>query len=326
MNGARGVNNKVSCSINFPELSLDEKDNIINIDKMDLRLNYLGEGKGNKGGNSWVFALDNAQENIGDEDPVAAIKINRQEYYKNGRRNRKGNKRIDAEIDSLVDCKSKKAQYVIDIKSDGMLINTFDGKTSCHRFYIMEYANCDLKTYMEDWNNQIDVYDRVKICIELTKSLNELYELGYYHRDIKPDNFFYFASGKWKIGDLGLVEKRNNSGSIDFPQEFIGPRGWTSPETMNKYLVDENNKRFDRFIDEKSDIFQLGMVFWYVLQGNAPIGCIMESDFLIDNHQLYVLIRRMISHPKGLRPYSFNDIIDKLNQIADNYLIKNNHA
>ena len=120
------------------------------------------------------------------------------------------------------------------------------------------------------------------------------------------------------------MEQRNNSVSIDFPQEFIGPRGWTSPETMNKYLVDENNKQFDRFIDEKSDMFQLGMVFWYVLQGNATIGCIMESDFIMKNHQLYVLIRQMISHPKGLRPYSFKVIIDKLNQIADNYLTDSN--
>ena len=92
----------------------------------------------------------------------------------------------------------EKAQYVVDIKSDGVLINTIDGNTSYHRFYIMEYADCDLKTYMEDENNQIDVYDRVKICIELTKSLNELYELGYYHRDIKPDNFFILHQGNGK--------------------------------------------------------------------------------------------------------------------------------
>lgn len=321
MKKASGVN-IVSCSINFAELSPDEKSNIININKIDYRLNYLEQKKGNKGGNSWVFALYNAQEDLGDENPIAAIKINKKEYFIDDKKcNRKDNKRIDAEIDALIKCKDKKANYVIDIISDGILKNTIKNETHYHRFYVMEYATCDLKTFKEDKTYQIDVYDSIKICIELTKSLKELFELGYYHRDIKPDNFFYFASGKWKVGDLGLVEKRNSVRSLDYPQEFIGPRGWTSPETMNKYLVDVNDLRFDRFIDEKSDMFQLGMVFWYVLQGNAPIGCIMEKDFIIDNHPLYALIRTMISYPKALRPSCFDDIINRLNQIADNYLI-----
>ena len=320
MKDSRGVN-IVSCSINFPELSPNENDNIINVNRLDYRLNYLGERKGNKGGNSWVFALYNAQEEYGDEDPIAAIKINKKEYYTdNNKYYRKGNKRIDAEIEALKQCKNKKADYVIDIISDGVLKNTIKGETHYHRFYIMEYATCDLKTFREDESCEMDVYDDVKICIELTKALKELFELGYYHRDIKPDNFFYFASGKWKVGDLGLVEKRNTTGSLDDPQEFIGPRGWTSPETMNKYLADKDDLRFDRYIDEKSDMFQLGMVFWYVLQGNAPIGCIMEKDFLLDNHPLYILIRTMVSHPKALRPISFDSVINSLNQVADNYL------
>lgn len=313
--------NIVSCSINFAELSLDEKSNIININKIDYRLNYLGKEKGNKGGNSWVFALYNAQEDLGDEDPIAAIKINKKEYYTDKKKyNRKDNKRINTEIEALKQCKEKKAKYVINIETDGIIKNTISGKDNFYRFYTMEYAKCDLKSYIDDNRDSLDTYNCVKICIELTKSLRELYKLGYYHRDIKPDNFFYLESGEWKVGDLGLVTQRNSGKVIDKENEFIGPRGWTSPETMNKYLVDKNNSKYDRIIDEKSDMFQLGMVFWYVLQGNAPIGCVMEKDFLIDNHLLYMLIRTMVSHPKALRPSSFDDIINKLNQIADNYL------
>ena len=56
------------------------------------------------------------------------------------------------------------------------------------------------------------------------------------HRDIKPDNFFHLETGEWKVGDLGVVAKRNTSETHDGENEFIGPKGWTSPETMNKYL------------------------------------------------------------------------------------------
>jgi serine/threonine protein kinase len=304
----------IKCSVDFDKASKEEGNWYLTINKVDYRLGFLGEIPGNKGGNSWVFKLFDAQDDSLDY-PISVIKINKWPYFnENNKRDRRLNKKIDFEIKALYDCRKRNAQYVIEIFEDGILENN-DNK---YRFYTMEVAESDLKTFMES-TPSLNSYDKVKICIELTKALNELSGFDYYHRDIKPDNFFLIGEGLWKIGDLGLVSKRNIQNN---KQEFIGPRGWTSPEAMNKYLTKPSNRIFNRFIDEKSDMFQLGMVFWYVMQGNAPIGCVIEPDFLEENHQFYILIRQMISHNKEMRPPSFDFIIDRLNQIANNYLFK----
>lgn len=312
--------NNVHCKLKLPKLSKDNKLlNIITIDRVDYLLSR--NGNGNKGGNSWIYQLyDIGQiEDIEDDDnlpeiPDRVIKINRFNIENDSSMAIKRNKRFDQEIDALYKCSNK--PFVLDIYNNG---NIIDQTKRTWKFYCMEFAEYDLKSFMES-KKDLSKSDKISICIKLTQALNDLFSAGYYHRDIKPDNFFLTPGKEWKIGDLGLVEERNKENEIDDPQEFIGPRGWTSPEAMNKVLTSENCALFDRYIDYKSDIFQLGLVFWYVMQGNAPIGCIMEKDFIEKDHALYSIIRQMISHPKSLRPPDFSIIITRLNEIANNEL------
>lgn len=309
---------EIECSIDFQAI-MDGTDGELTIGEETYRLTRLDRNiRGNKGGNSWVMKMYNCldEESMEDDNPVGVIKINKSNYFaSSGKYDRKNNKRINQEIMALKDCKEQSAEYVITIDKEGLLKNTIPSKqTQTYRFYTMEAAKCDLKKYMEHYDGEY--LGRIEICMELTKSLKELYGLGYYHRDIKPDNFFFLKTGEWKVGDLGLVDLRNKPSGNDAPNEFIGPKGWTSPEAMNKYLINQDDKRFDRFIDEKSDMFQLGMVFWYIFQGNAPIGNIMEKDFQYDEHDLYILIRTMVSYNKATRPKDFDDILNRLNYIA----------
>ena len=46
---------------------------------------------------------------------------------------------------------------------------------------------------------------------------------------------------QWKIGDLGLVTRRDLD--YDRQNEFIGPKGWLSPEAMNKYLAEGRDEK-----------------------------------------------------------------------------------
>ena len=163
-----------------------------------------------------------------------------------------------------------------------------------------------------------DEASRVELCLQIAQGIKELNDLGYYHRDIKPDNIF-MINGTWKVGDLGLIQMRNKP-SLDKEGELLGPRGWLSPEAMNKYLSEKvESKNFDCNIDHQSDLFQLAKVFWYILQGNAPIGCIKESDFLLRNSSLYSLIRQMLNHSKKRRPASVDFVIDDLQKIVNKY-------
>lgn len=297
-------------------------ENYIQIGKTDYFLSYLdSRHKGNKGGNSFVFAMYYAQNYDEDAVPCKVIKIYKYPARTNTRQKILPeflNKRFVQEINALNDCKQRKTNNVIEIFDDG-IIWCQNGRKEIEipfQFYTMEYAKPDLKSFMEE-NNMVES-DKVLLCLQIAQGLKQLNDLGYYHRDIKPDNIFV-VDGTWKIGDLGLIAKRN-SPSLDKLQDFIGPRGWISPETMNKYLSEGvAGKNFDCTIDHQSDLFQLAKVFWYILQGNAPIGCIKECDFLLKNSSLYSLIKQMLNHSKRKRPTSIDAVISDLHKIVNKY-------
>lgn len=297
------------------------KDNYLKIDGIEYFVWYINDDfKSNKGGNSFVFTLYAAQNYDDNSEPDKVIKISK--WRENFRNNRvvvsSNNRRFRQEIAALYDCKNRSVGNVIDIECDGNLICKGDEHEVSFPFYVMEYAECDLKSYLEE-NTDIDESSRVEFCLQIAQGLKELNDLEYYHRDIKPDNIF-IVNGIWKIGDLGLIQMRNTV-SFDRDGALVGPRGWLSPEAMNKYLSEKvEGKHFDCNIDHQSDLFQLAKVFWYILQGNAPIGCVRESDFLISNSSLYSLIKQMLNYSKKRRPQSVDAVIKDLKNIASKYL------
>lgn len=311
---------------NKQNLSVSEirTENYLRLDDVEYFVSYLSSDyKSNKGGNSFVYALYEAQTYDEDAIPAKVIKISKfHESYKNGKiRTKDKNKRFRQEVAALYDCKRKHVGNVIDIESDGNLIcrTRKDGDYEVSfPFYVMEYAEFDLKGFLEEENDAYDEASRVELCLQIAQGIKELNDLGYYHRDIKPDNIF-MINGTWKVGDLGLIQMRNKP-SLDREGELVGPRGWLSPEAMNKYLSENvEGRNFDCNIDHQSDLFQLAKVFWYILQGNAPIGCVKVSDFLLHNSSLYSLIKQMLNHSKKRRPASVDIVINDLQIIVNKY-------
>jgi len=290
--------------------------NIIQIDKIDFIISYLNnEVKGNKGGNSHILTLSQAQDFEDGNPPEMVIKICKSPLR--GKKIIKNiHKRFEREVAALFDCKEKNCLNVIDIFNAGTIITEKEEK---FLFYTMEYGENDLKTFLTEHDTNIDeisLFEKINLCLNIAYGIKELNVLGFYHRDIKPDNIFIIGEN-YKIGDLGLVEKREEDSKIDEFGQFIGPRGWTSPEAMNKYLCENtpNPYNFDVKIDHKSDIFQLGMVFWYILQGNAPIGSVRENDFNITDLAVYPLLKFMINHNKNKRPLNIDQVIIELKRL-----------
>lgn len=71
--------------------------------------------------------------------------------------------------------------------------------------------------------------------------------------------------------------------------------------------------------DHQSDVFQLGKVFWYILQGNAPIGNIRRSDFFDGHDDIYSVLKYMLNHSKKKRPISIDYVINELSRIMQKY-------
>lgn len=305
--------------------SPDPRENPITIDSIDYYMGPLNRDyNGNKGGNSFVYKLYLRPDyDDGNEEPTSIIKISKnKEYYNIQEKKPKKcfpkNDRFRREVDALQRCKEKGVLDIIEIFDSGNIYirkDTQKGNTSyqSYPYYTMEVADCDLKSYMEAHYPEMGLDDKISICLDIAKAISSLLSLGYYHRDLKPDNIFV-VKGQFKVGDLGLISKRNED--YDKKGEFIGPRGWTTPETMNKYLTEDKSfGEFDVTIDQQSDIFQLGMIFWYIMQGNAPIGELRQEDFKVKRNDIYCLIHHMLNHSKSKRIKTIGEVVAELERI-----------
>lgn len=293
--------------------------NYKNLNGTDFNFSYLNPDIiGNKGGNSFVFRIFDAQN----EGIDFVIKISSTHEQKRSVSSRVKKDRFKREIDALKLTKQHNFENIINFIDDGIIKIPNEGKTHNYefRYYIMEHADCDLKEYILS-ENVLDVQEKVQICSDICRSIYQLNEIGVYHRDIKPDNIFK-VQGIWKLGDLGLVDYRDEDKNIDRVNDRIGPFGWHSPETMNKWLTAEKKAEFefDCNLDHQSDIYQLGMVFWFIFQGNAPIGQIKTEDFLCDfntKHKMYSIIYKSLNHLKENRHQHIDSLITSLSEIEE---------
>jgi serine/threonine protein kinase len=166
----------------------------------------------------------------------------------------------------------------------------------------MEEAESDLTHFLTEY--ELAISQKLLLCADLLRILKGLHSLDIYHRDIKPDNIFMLG-GKPVFGDLGLVNYRHVDSDMDDFDEKIGPIGYLSPEATNKCLGIRSRASFafDCWIDEKSDLFQLGQVFWLVLQDEVPTGHIAAGDMKIDcGNILEQVIHPMLQYGKDRRP------------------------
>jgi serine/threonine protein kinase len=115
-------------------------------------------------------------------------------------------------------------------------------------------------------------------ALQICDAFEYLHAKGLIHRDIKPANFFV-GGNRVVIGDFGLAKTATDEGinryyrsNITLSGEFVGPILWMSPELIN-YQKDKH-----QIVDARSDIFQLGLVFWYLLTGDVPCGSIDQEE------------------------------------------------
>ncbi len=251
-----------------------KKDYIL-INNRDKFLDSLTEGSEHtgKGGNSSVFKVIDCNQ----EEDDQVIKFCRFFHPKSDKRFiEKKIARFEREITALNKAlELDKNDFIVKILGDG---RWKDDNERIFRYYIMERADLDLYEFLSA--NVLTLQAKIQLCFELIEALKALHEIEIYHRDIKPDNIF-FIDGRWKIGDLGLIRFRGEDEDIDESNEKIGPYGFLSPEAVNKALGNKELEdfSFDCEIDDKSDVFQIGKLLWYIIQGEVPTGQISIVDF-----------------------------------------------
>lgn len=294
--------------------------NVITLAKIEYIPNYLDVStKSNKGSNI-ILKLFLAQDWDDDEGyqeiPDLIMKICKTPLQKF---EKPRSQRFQDEITALENCNKIDPLNTVNIFHSGIVsIQNDKGYNSLHRFYTMEYATDDLNSFL--CKNNLSLLDRVNLFLEICDSLQLIWNAKYYHRDLKPDNIMFF-NGKWKIADLGLVEHRDISLNVDEVGEWIGPRGWQSPESLNKFVAEDTpwHYRFDTKINHQSDLYQLGKLFWFIIQGNCPEGGIDRNDFLMRDDRLYQIVKTLLNNNKKRRTKDISDLIKQVKALYNIY-------
>jgi serine/threonine-protein kinase len=104
-----------------------------------------------------------------------------------------------------------------------------------------------------------DLESKLDLMMQVCEGLSAAHAAGIIHRDIKPGNLFVLSDGGLKILDFGVA--RLVTSSMTVKGHIIGTPSYMSPEQAT-----------GRDIDDRSDIFSAGGVFYWMLTGRKPFA------------------------------------------------------
>jgi serine/threonine protein kinase len=112
------------------------------------------------------------------------------------------------------------------------------------------------------------VEDAVSIAIQIGEALHEAHSKGIVHRDVKADNIMLTSKGQIKVMDFGLA-KLKGSLKLTRTSSTVGTLAYMAPEQIQGGEV-----------DQRSDIFSFGVLFFEMLTGKFPFRGEHEAALL----------------------------------------------
>ncbi len=126
------------------------------------------------------------------------------------------------------------------------------------RFVTMELvAGEDLRTILEE-QHKLPADEAVDILQQICLALEAAHGEGILHRDLKPQNVMREAAGRVVVMDFGLARTIEGDGMTQ-SGALVGTMEYMSPE-----------QALGKDLDERSDIFALGLMGYEMLTGKMP--------------------------------------------------------
>ena len=184
-------------------------------------------------------------------------------------------------------------------------------------YIIMEYLPGNtLDEYMK--STHIQTGQAVSIMRKIASALQIVHSYGVLHRDIKPQNVIITREDECKLIDFGVA--RVFDSELTMTNAMLGSPSYMAPESF-----DNINK-----IDERADIFSLGVISYEILAGKRPFAgaglsgikeSIMKSkpeDPMKLNNKLPMMLRdivgKMLEKLPDNRYGSVSEIIQELDR------------
>lgn len=140
------------------------------------------------------------------------------------------------------------------------IITIYDfGEENGHAFIVMELLQGENLTNLLAREPNLPLEQRLDIMMRVCEGLAFAHSRAIVHRDIKPANLFVTSDGQVKILDFGVA--RIASSNLTKSGLIVGTPEYMSPEQVR-----------GRTVDQRSDIFSVGAVFYQLLSGRKPFA------------------------------------------------------
>ncbi len=159
------------------------------------------------------------------------------------------------------------------------------------------------ETLRSKLDRPITFSEAIDLLIPIAKALGYAHSKGIVHRDIKPSNILIGTNGELMLSDFGIAKILQADETVDLTGQGVGIG---TPE----YMAPEQG--MGELIDQRSDIYSLGVVFYEMVTGRKPYSAVTPM----------AVLHKQMSEPLP-RPRSFNDgIPDEAEKILIKVLSK----
>nr|CDS31588.1 Serine/threonine-protein kinase Genghis Khan [Hymenolepis microstoma] len=155
-------------------------------------------------------------------------------------------------------------------------------------YFVMKFYNGgDMLTMLSKFDDQIPEDVARFYLAELVLAINSLHELGYVHRDIKPDNVLLETSGHIVLTDFGSCLRIGQDGLIK-NTAAIGTPDYIAPEILR--AAEDSHGTFG----VECDYWSLGVVMYEMLFGETPF----YSENLIQTYSQIMNFEKTFRFPE----------------------------
>src|SRR5215472_7835716 len=181
------------------------------------------------------------------------------------------------------------------------VIRIFDlGQSDGVKFITMEFVEGrDIRTLLSD-KGKFPPNEAARIMLQICRALEAAHGEHVIHRDLKPQNIMLDNRGRVFVMDFGIARSAHLPGMTE-TGALIGTPEYMSPEQAR-----------GEKLDERSDIFSLGVIFYEILTGKTPY----PSDTPLAT--LWKRMQEPVTPPSKLEPSlpaALNDIVLKALEI-----------
>jgi hypothetical protein len=107
--------------------------------------------------------------------------------------------------------------------------------------------------------------EALEFAQQLCDALQFAHDRGVVHRDVKPENVLVDADGRVRVADFGLAKLLGRDAAplgLTRTRQALGTPHYMAPEQV----------RGDADVDQRADVYALGVVLYEMLTGELPIG------------------------------------------------------